>query len=225
MSAQGDTALKKIILSTLLLAVLAAVPATAVEFDIGADVVSRYVWRGTDFGDSPAIQPSMSASFIDGQLEIGYWGSFAINSNTAGNPNELDMYATFSADPVSITITDYFFPAYVLGSDEWSNQDNHMYELSIAATLGKIDLLAGFMTGEKIEDSIWAEGNYNFGDVNGVDVSFGIGIGTENYAPAIEGRDEVAGVISLNMTKGDYSASYIYNHQQDVNFLVIGKSF
>ncbi|SVE04924.1 uncharacterized protein METZ01_LOCUS457778, partial [marine metagenome] len=110
MSAQGDTALKKIILSTLLLAVLAAVPATAVEFDIGADVVSRYVWRGTDFGDSPAIQPSMSASFIDGQLEIGYWGSFAINSNVG--PNELDMYLTYNAGSVSITLTDYFFPSY-----------------------------------------------------------------------------------------------------------------
>ena len=65
--------MKKFGIFALTFAVLAAVPATAVEFDIGADVVSRYVWRGTDFGNSPAIQPSMSASFRDGQLELGYW--------------------------------------------------------------------------------------------------------------------------------------------------------
>lgn len=26
------------------------------NFEVGADMVSRYVWRGTDFGSSPAIQ-------------------------------------------------------------------------------------------------------------------------------------------------------------------------
>ena len=29
------------------------------EVTIGADVVSRYVWRGTDYGNAAAVQPGI----------------------------------------------------------------------------------------------------------------------------------------------------------------------
>ena len=213
--------MKKICLAASMFAVLAAIPATAVEFNFGADVVSRYVWRGIDTGDSPAVQPNMAASFRDGKLELGYWGSFATN---AGGGNELDWYLTYNAtDDISISITDYFFPTP--GETEFSNADHHWYELSISATMGKIDLLAGFMTGELIENSIWLEGNYNFGDFNGVDFSYGLGIGTESYVAQFGKDTEISIVSQVNMAKGDYFASYIFNGQQDVNFMVFGRSF
>ena len=78
-------------------------------FDIGADIMSRYVWRGTQFGgSSPSIQPFTSLSI--GNLEVGAWGAYS----TGGiNPyQEFDFYATynFADEMFSATITDYFFP-------------------------------------------------------------------------------------------------------------------
>ncbi len=34
----------------------------AQEVQLGADVVSRYIWRGTDFGESMSVQPGLHLS-------------------------------------------------------------------------------------------------------------------------------------------------------------------
>ena len=103
--------MKKLLLSATLLSLgFTALPATA-EVSIGADLVSRYVWRGTDWGDAASIQPGISYS--TGSLEIGAWSSWAIapvSTPTAGNEN--DLYVSFSAGPIGITVSDYYFPAY-----------------------------------------------------------------------------------------------------------------
>lgn len=41
-----------LLLGTLLLATMVR----AQEVQLGADVVSRYIWRGTDFGESMSVQ-------------------------------------------------------------------------------------------------------------------------------------------------------------------------
>lgn len=43
--------------------------AASAQFGLGADVVSRYVWRGTDFGNAASVQPYIS--YTAGVLEIG----------------------------------------------------------------------------------------------------------------------------------------------------------
>ena len=44
--------------------------------DLGADVVSSYVWRGTQFGSGAHIQPWVSLS--TGDLEVGAWEVFQL---------------------------------------------------------------------------------------------------------------------------------------------------
>ena len=56
--------------------------------DFGADLVSSYVWRGTQFGSGAHIQPYMTLG--SGNLEAGVWGSFPTTANGGGN--ELDAY-------------------------------------------------------------------------------------------------------------------------------------
>ena len=51
-----------------------APPAQAQSVDLGADIMSRYVWRGTDFGNSAAIQPGLSYS-KEG-FTVGAWGAW-----------------------------------------------------------------------------------------------------------------------------------------------------
>jgi hypothetical protein len=44
------------------------------KINITADFVSRYIWRGLDYGKAPSIQPTFS--FIKSNFEIGTWGAF-----------------------------------------------------------------------------------------------------------------------------------------------------
>ena len=47
------------------------------DTSIGADLVSRYVWRGTDFGNAAAVQPAIETTI--GPVSVGAWGSWALN--------------------------------------------------------------------------------------------------------------------------------------------------
>ncbi|MDQ1769238.1 hypothetical protein GQR60_00210 [Labilibaculum sp. A4] len=77
------------------------------EISFGADLMNRYVWRGTQFSTGPVIQPSVEYS--NGGFALGAWGSYAQNGADGA---EADLYAsyTFADDLFTATVTDYFFP-------------------------------------------------------------------------------------------------------------------
>ncbi|HOY31769.1 MAG TPA: hypothetical protein PKW80_07810 [Bacteroidales bacterium] len=75
------------------------------KLNVGADIMSRYVWRGLDYGGSPSIQPTLS--FGLGDFEIGYWGAIAL----ANNYVETDLYAKYTIKGFSVILTDYYIPA------------------------------------------------------------------------------------------------------------------
>ena len=49
------------------------------QLGLGTDVVSRYVWRGTDFGDSPSIQPTIN--YTTSGFSVGFWGAYQLSRN------------------------------------------------------------------------------------------------------------------------------------------------
>ena len=80
-------------------------------FSVGADIMSRYVWRGLDYGAAPSIQPYLE--FSAGGFAIGAWGAYTTGFSTANilGIQEMDLYATYTiADIVTVGVTDYFFP-------------------------------------------------------------------------------------------------------------------
>lgn len=94
----------------------------------GGDAVSRYVWRGIDFGDpvsyeepttwqnnTPAIQPGFTYTFDNG-ISLGLWGSYGIGKNASNEIDELDFIAGYVfkiADiDAKIGYTHYTFPSY-----------------------------------------------------------------------------------------------------------------
>ena len=88
-------------------------PAFGQGFSLGADFVSRYVWRGTDFGEAASIQPALSYSAAG--FEVGTWASYAIDPDAA-SVNEHDIWMgytieTTGAGSISLGVTDYYFPA------------------------------------------------------------------------------------------------------------------
>jgi len=100
-------------LLTFLLLFLFAVPASSQSFSLGADFMSRYVWRGYDFGESLSVQPALT--FSTGGLEIGSWASYSISADGAG-ANEHDLWLGYTVETptsgsFSIGLTDYHFPS------------------------------------------------------------------------------------------------------------------
>jgi hypothetical protein len=90
-----------------------------ISFDIGADLMSRYVWRGLEYGGSgPSVQPNICMTW--GGLQLGFWGAYSLNGTN--NTQELDLYAsyTFLNEYLTIGFTDYFFTNELL-TDEFLN--------------------------------------------------------------------------------------------------------
>lgn len=212
---------------------LSAVPADA-GVGFGADVVNRYVWRGTDFGNAVSVQPGMSIS--SGNIEVGAWSSWAISD---GSANENDLYVSFSSGPIGVTLTDYYFPGLTEDDDFFSySNDDAVHVLEVSASLAPDDvplsaLVAYNFSGDS-DNSLWAEATYDLGEMEETAVSVTVGLGNGVYTYEVDenpgdGEDPEDTIdlvsVGLNMSKGDYFASYILNPNKESTFLVFGRSF
>ena len=183
------------------------------EVTIGADVVSRYVWRGTDYGNAASVQPSIETAI--GPVTVGIWGSFPLTdaigtSVTAGN--ECDLYVSTTVGPVGLTLTDYFFPAYA-GIDSLLNLDIHVFELSAGADVGPVSVLAAANVSGDDDNSTYLELTYG---------AFSLGLGNGAYST----DGEFAPVsLGISASRDNFSASYIINPDQETSFLVFGVNF
>ena len=198
---------------------LAAIPADA-GVGFGADVVNRYVWRGTDFGNAVSVQPGMSISH--GNIEVGAWSSWAI---TGGGANENDLYASFSSGPIGITLTDYYFPGLTEDDMFFSYSDDdavHILEISASLALVPLSALVAYNFSGDTEDSFWVEASLDLGEMEETAVSVTAGLGNGVYTTD---TDPALVSVGLNMSKGDYFASYILNPDRESTFLVFGRSF
>ena len=181
------------------------------EVTIGADVVSRYVWRGTDYGNAAAVQPSIETTI--GPVALGAWGSWSISPGPAdASGNECDLYASTTVGPVGLTLTDYFFPAYA-GTDSLLNVDKHTIELSAGADVGPVSLLAAANVSGDDDNSTYLELTYG---------AFSLGLGNGAYST----DGEFAPVsLGISASRDNFSASYIINPDQETSFLVFGVNF
>ncbi|MCF8367482.1 MAG: hypothetical protein K9G76_00475 [Bacteroidales bacterium] len=126
--------------------------------DPGADLVSRYIWRGADFGNSPAIQPYMELGC--GGFAFGAWGSYATND---ANFQEADLYASYTFNDIfTVLVTDYFFPDASVANNKYFQYDynntGHVFEGAVS-----------FNGTEKIPVSLLVATNFAGADARTVD--------------------------------------------------------
>lgn len=89
--------------------------------DFGADLMSRYIWRGVEYGgNSPSIQPSLTLS--NGGFKLGAWGAFSTGGQNISQELDLFVSQTFLKDMFTITVTDYYFPV------EWGDYNYFQYK-------------------------------------------------------------------------------------------------
>lgn len=106
-------------------------------FKADVDIMSRYIWRGTDFGNSPSIQPSIS--YTNSNFTFGTWGAYTTNTQSL---QEADIYVSYAfSNLFSLTFTDYFFPNQNSSNDNYFNYNDtstgHVIEVSVNYTFSK----------------------------------------------------------------------------------------
>ncbi len=90
------------------------------SIDFGVDLMSRYIWRGSEFGgNTPSIQPSLILS--NSGFQLGAWGAFSTGGQNISQELDLFMSQTFWKSMFTVTLTDYFFPV------EWGNYNYFQY--------------------------------------------------------------------------------------------------
>jgi hypothetical protein len=81
------------------------------DFQIGADIMSRYIWRGINLGGTgPSIQPTLKLNVgnADHLFSIGGWGAYTFGPTSN---QEVDMIVSYTfKGMLTLLVTDYFFP-------------------------------------------------------------------------------------------------------------------
>lgn len=203
---------------------LPAVEAVA-QISLGVDIANRYVWRGTDFGDSPSIQPELS--YTTGGFEIGVWGALATTGNPAGTEISPYISYTFETDAgdFSLILTDYTFPG--VGGAWALDGDTHALEIGLAYD-GLLSVFAGVFIYGDDDNSAYIELGYELNDI-GIFLGFSPtasdeygtdGFGIINTGISYEKELKITDSFSLGL-----NSALILNPTAESLFLVFGISF
>lgn len=120
----------------------------SVQLKVNVDVVSRYIWRGCDYFNSPAIQPDMEAVYKN-KIGIGAWGSISVAQQPV---QESDIFVFANIGHFSFYIYDYFY----------MNQyaDNHYFNYNSKQTGHTLSTDVSYTISDKIPLTLLA--SYNF---------------------------------------------------------------
>ena len=214
--------------------------AQAQSVSLGADFVSRYVWRGTDFGESASIQPALAVGA--GSLEVGTWASYSVSADGAG-ANEHDIWVAYSMDlgsggSLTFGVTDYYFPSpggTDFGQFGGDSSGSHWIEPYVSYTAAgslPISVFAGIMAHRDPDNSVYVEASLPI-DVGGTEVGFSLAsaVGKSDFysveSTSIVGLG-VSAAKELKIVEGGFgfpvSVSYILNPTASRSFLVFGLS-
>lgn len=130
------------------------------SFAGGLDWVSRYVWRGRDYEQSPAVQPWMEASWKG--FTLGAWASYRL---AGAGIQETDLYLTKNFGDFKVSVWDYYNFTDTLPGNYFDYRDattGHLFELQVAWNSSwnhnSLDLLLGwFFAGYDKDRSYYVE--------------------------------------------------------------------
>ena len=122
------------------------------NLSLGADWMSRYIWRGTQFSTGPVIQPGIAYS--NNGFAIGAWGSYAQNGDNDGAEADLYFSYTFADNLFTATITDYFFP------NDGIATENSYFDYKKSSTGHILEAMLAYNGSDKFPVSIMAAMNF-----------------------------------------------------------------
>ncbi|HCT95034.1 MAG: hypothetical protein A2X19_09725 [Bacteroidetes bacterium GWE2_39_28] len=133
-----------------------------VEFTANALLVSRYLWRGQDYGHAPSFQPG--AELIWRGFTFGAWSALKIAGE--GEP-ELDFYISKEVGKFTIALWDYWSYDKLMRTqyfDYNSATTSHMFEGQIIYSTGERNqfnlMLSSLFFGADPTKSLYGEVEY-----------------------------------------------------------------
>jgi len=96
--------------------------------EVGADVVSSYVWRGM-YQTGASIQPALSLSAYG--FTLGAWGSTTLGTSF----KEFDFTLSYEIGGLTVGVTDYW--AHEEEVPYFKYKENHMFEGNISYSFGE----------------------------------------------------------------------------------------
>lgn len=207
-----------------------------VEVSLGADIVSKYVWRGFDQGSGASVQPTLGFTYKG--VSLSAWGSTSI---TDLEPKEIDIALGYSIGGFGVTVTDYW----------WSGEnkhygyykDNHYFEGALSYHFGEkfplaISVATMFAGGDKDTKgdqnfSTYLHAMYDIACPADITLTPSIGVTTQSY---LYTGDKKSGItdISLKASKDikvtdrfsiPVFAQFTVSPVMDKTYLIFGLSF
>lgn len=236
-------AISKCLLSSILVISVSS-PAIAgeeekkVSLEVGADIVSSYVWRGIDCAGFSA-QPGATLTWNRPGISLGVWASASLfERSEMMNMNEFDLLLSYSPnDAFSIGLTDYnFCSGKYLGDWTFNGSSSHNLELNLSYDFGPLALSWNTcMTGADHRSSgsraysTYVEASTPF-TVGGVGCTATVGACPWGYH---FGLDEGSSLYVMNLSfkaekevKGiPLFGEVVFNPRAESTFFVVGVSF
>jgi hypothetical protein len=207
---------------------------TLPSFTTSADVdlMSRFIWRGQEYGQAPSIQPELSVAWKG--FTLGVWGAYKF---TGPGMQETDFYLLKNIGPFIVGIGDYWSFCDTTSMDIFNyNQKttSHLLEAQLLLSGGEtlpFNLLASyFFYGADSSRSIYLELQYLFSS-GPVDMMFFAGFQPKGvyYAPKAAfvniGCTAIKTIEVTDRWSMPVSLSLIVNPSVKSAYLVAGISF
>ena len=243
--------IQRLLLSLLLLlfpaGFLLSGTASASDFSCSAnaDLMSRYNWRGLDFGNAVSLQPALKCQA--GAWKAGFWGSYSSEFDEIDTWTSLTL-GTTSAGAFTAILTDYYYPGAGIRYFNLNDYDDpdgpgaHLLEVGLSWT-GPSSLpitLSGYMNVyNEAGNCTYFQADYAT-KVQDLDLALWLGAtagSSENpnfYGSADRPVDNFQVInIGLKATRQlvlseghtvPLSVAFILNPQQEISYLILGIS-
>ncbi|MBB3699436.1 hypothetical protein KMW28_25075 [Flammeovirga yaeyamensis] len=194
-----------------------------------ADIVSHYVWRGIDYGYSPAIQPDIELQYKG--FYLGGWGTYAWLPWNGVYEFEYRFGYTFEKLGLSIQVIDYLYstatfdsPKTSFGVDQEDIHFGHSFELGAIQRIKNFHL-AGYINLSEDND-IYVEAGYNY-------KGFELVVGAGNNEYTVDNNFTFVNISLMKTFDIEYSEKYssslffggTYNPDTSVFHLLFGATF
>jgi len=111
------------------------------NFNVGADLYSNYIWRGSKLGQGPSVQPTVK--FAKSGLTLGVWGAF-----DASGYAEVDPYISYALPfGLSFGLTDYYYPGLKFFETS-DTSGSHALEINAGFAKGGLSLSGNYIINE-----------------------------------------------------------------------------
>ena len=208
------------------------------QLKFGADIYSRYIWRGINLGgDSPSFQPSLA--YTVGGFTIGAWGAYSF-PGAGSTYSENDIYASYTINTetsgsFSFLYTDYYIPSLGIPFGYYQKGGAHTLEGGLSyggPETFPVSISAFYNIHNDPDNSAYIQVGYPF-TIGDATLSLAAGFVPSKSAYYLTSKGNI---INLSITAAKsipitdkfalpINVSYINNPSLDISYLAFGVSF